>query len=167
MREGRRHILRHDARYQECQPDEAEAVQDEQRPQRLGPFPEAEFRPEVSSGNDPPRDETEGDAYEKPDHLLWHDVSPFFQNSSLWSRLVAMIGALVLPGIAGLAMSAMACSRRHTLESGATCGSDGNGRRSSRSYRLKLNPGLNGTIMNCASSRSQLPNVRWLPGCAA
>jgi hypothetical protein len=31
----------------------------EQRPQRFGPLPEAELRPDVSGGDDPPRDETE------------------------------------------------------------------------------------------------------------
>jgi hypothetical protein len=49
-------------RDEECQPDEAEAVQDEQRPQRFHPWPEAEFRPDISSGDDPPRDEAECDA---------------------------------------------------------------------------------------------------------
>src|SRR5215510_6185261 len=79
MREGRRQIWRHDAGNQECQPDEAEAVQDEQRPQRFGPFPEAEFRPDISSGDDSPRDEAECDAHEKPDHLLWHDECLLFR----------------------------------------------------------------------------------------
>ena len=45
------------------------------RPQRLGPWPEAEFRPDISSGDDPPRDEAECDGHEKPDHLLWHQES--------------------------------------------------------------------------------------------
>ena len=48
MREGRRQLGRHDAWDQECQADEAEAVQDEKRPQRFGPSQEAQFRPDVS-----------------------------------------------------------------------------------------------------------------------
>src|SRR5215470_14080503 len=73
MRERTWQIRGHDAGHQHCQPDEAEAVQDEQRPQCFGPFPEAEFRPYVSSSYYPPRDQAECDAHEKPDHLLWHD----------------------------------------------------------------------------------------------
>src|ERR1700722_12055347 len=65
MREGGRHIGRHDARDQECQSDEAEAVQDEKRLQRLRPVCEAESRPDVSCRDDPPGDETECDAREK------------------------------------------------------------------------------------------------------
>ena len=81
MREGRRQIGRHDAWDQECQPDEAEAVQDEQRPQRFGPLPEAEFRPDISSGDDPPRDEAECDAHEKPD-ICCGTMNVSFLNSS-------------------------------------------------------------------------------------
>src|SRR5277367_1287676 len=55
MREGGRQLGRHDAWDQECQSDEAEAVQDENRPQCVGPWQEAEIRPEVSFRNDPPR----------------------------------------------------------------------------------------------------------------
>src|SRR6516164_9317891 len=73
MRECWWQIRGNDARDQECQPDEAEAVQDEQRPQCFGPFPEAKFRPDISSGDYPPGDQAECDAHEKPDHLLWHD----------------------------------------------------------------------------------------------
>jgi hypothetical protein len=40
-------------------------MQDEQGPQRFDPWPEAEFRPDVSGGDDSPRDETECDAHEK------------------------------------------------------------------------------------------------------
>src|SRR5215468_11871021 len=79
MRERRWQIREHDAWDQHCQPDEAEAVQDEQRPQCFGPFPEAEFRPDISSGDYPPRDEAECDAHEKPDHLLWHDECLLFR----------------------------------------------------------------------------------------
>src|SRR6516164_8999474 len=73
MREGRRQVRRHDTGNQECQPDEAEAMQDEQRPQRFSALLEAEFRPDISSGHSPPRDEAECDTHEKPNHLLWHD----------------------------------------------------------------------------------------------
>lgn len=62
---------------------------------------------------------------------------------------------------AGLVASVIPCSRRQTFDSGANCGSDGNGRRSSRSYRSKLKPGLNGVNRNRVNSRSQLPKVRW------
>src|SRR5713226_7288527 len=65
MRKGRRQIGRHDARDQECQSDEAEAVEDQKRPQRFGPSQEAEFWPDVSLRDDPPRDEAECDAHEK------------------------------------------------------------------------------------------------------
>ena len=73
----------------------------------------------------------------------------------LWSGAAALVG-WVIP-----------CSRRQTFDSGANCGSDGNGRRSSRSYRSKLKPGLSGVNMNCTNSRSQLPKVRWLRNGAA
>jgi hypothetical protein len=36
-------------------------------------LPGAECRPNISSGHYPPRDEAECHAYEKPDHLLWHN----------------------------------------------------------------------------------------------
>src|SRR6516164_9948133 len=79
MRECRWQIRGHDVRDQDCQPDEAEAVQDEQRPQCFGPFAEAEFRPDISSGDYPPRDKAECDAHEKPDHLLWHNECSFLE----------------------------------------------------------------------------------------
>jgi len=41
--------------------------------------------------------------------------------------------ALSRPGIAGLAASVMVCLRCQTLDSRVNCGSEGNGRRSSRS----------------------------------
>src|ERR1700736_3004982 len=90
MREGRRQIGRHDAWDQECQPDEAEAVQDEKRPQRFGPFPEAEFWPDVSCCDDPPRDEAECDAQEKAElrqheSFLWFE----FQRSIVTENLSA------------------------------------------------------------------------------
>src|SRR5882724_4317846 len=72
MREGRRQIGRHDAWDQECQPEEAEAVEDEKRPQRFGSTQEAEFWPDVSRRDDPPRDEAECDAHEKAE-LRQHD----------------------------------------------------------------------------------------------
>ena len=50
MRELRGQIGRHNSWDEECQPDEAEAVEDEQRLQRFGPLPNAEFRPNVSGG---------------------------------------------------------------------------------------------------------------------
>jgi hypothetical protein len=71
MREGKRQIGQHDAGNQECQPDEAEAVQDKKRPQRFGPLPEAEFWPDVPAVHYSPRDETECDADEKAE--LRHD----------------------------------------------------------------------------------------------
>src|SRR5258708_25580610 len=95
MREGGRQTGRHDAWDQERQPDEAEAVQDEQRPQRFGPLPEAEFRPDVSGGDDPPRDEAEYDAREKAElrqheRLLgWH--------SSHWPRSRAKRASCAIP----------------------------------------------------------------------
>src|SRR5258708_6412813 len=46
----------------------------------------------------------------------------------------------------------MACSRRQIVESGASRGFEGNGRRSSRSYRSRLKRGVNGAITNCANS---------------
>jgi len=79
MREGSRQVGRYDAWNQEYQSNEAEAVEDEQRPQGFGPLPEAEFRPDISSGDYPPCDEAECDAYEKPDHLLWHDEYLLFR----------------------------------------------------------------------------------------
>src|SRR5262249_6426136 len=87
--------------------DEAEAVQNQQRPKGVRSRAQAEFWPDISSVDHSPRDEAECDTHEKPNHLLWHDVSSSFQNSSLWLWLVAMIGALLLPGIAGLVMSAI------------------------------------------------------------
>src|SRR5665213_1216705 len=73
MREGRRQIWRHDPRDQECQPEKAKTVQNEQRPQRFGPLPVTEYRPDVSGGDGPPRDQTERDAREKTE--LWrHDL---------------------------------------------------------------------------------------------
>src|SRR5215813_8174069 len=52
---------------------------DEQRPQCFGPSPEAEFRPDIPTGDYPPRDKAECDAHEKPDHLLWHDECLLFK----------------------------------------------------------------------------------------
>jgi hypothetical protein len=66
VREDRRQVKRQDPWDQKCQPDEAETVHHEQRPQRFGPWPEAEFRPDITSGDDSPRDEAECDAHEKP-----------------------------------------------------------------------------------------------------
>src|SRR5947209_2088293 len=37
----------------------------EQRPQCFGPLPDAEFRPDVSGGDDSPREEAESDAEKK------------------------------------------------------------------------------------------------------
>ena len=67
MRELRGQIGRHNSWDEESQPDEAEAVEDEQRLQRFGPLPNAEFRPNVSGGADAPRNEAECDADEKAD----------------------------------------------------------------------------------------------------
>jgi hypothetical protein len=111
----------------------AEAVQDEQRPQCFGPWPEAEFRPDISRDDNRPSDQTECDAYEKPGHLLWHDSVSSLEFQPLTATGGADRDVVTLPGTAGLAVLAMACSRRHTMESGANCGSDGKGRRSSRS----------------------------------
>src|ERR1700736_4264694 len=55
-RKGRRHVRRYDPWHQKCQSDEAEAVEDEKRPQGFGTWPPAEFRPDVSGGEDSPRD---------------------------------------------------------------------------------------------------------------
>jgi hypothetical protein len=89
VRECRRQVWRHDSWDQKCEPDEAEAVHYEQRPQRFGAWPEAELRPDITSGGDPPRDEAECDAHEKPE--LWQDeFSPF----RFPRMLVAVITAL-------------------------------------------------------------------------
>jgi hypothetical protein len=52
-------------------------MQDEHRLQRFGPLPETEFRPDISRGNYPPRDQAERNTREKPDHLLRHDDFSF------------------------------------------------------------------------------------------
>src|SRR5215471_5460066 len=65
LREGRGQVWRHYPWHEKCQPNETEAVQDEQRPQSFGRLPETEFRPDVSSGNDSPRDTAKCDADEK------------------------------------------------------------------------------------------------------
>ena len=65
MREGRWQIRRHNSWDQECQADEAEAVQDEQRPQRFGAWPEADCWPDVPGSDDRPRDGVESDGNEK------------------------------------------------------------------------------------------------------
>lgn len=70
MREAGGQIDGHDARHEEGQSHEAEAVQDEQRSQRFGARPEAQFRPDVSSGHDRPRNEAEHDACEEGELLL-------------------------------------------------------------------------------------------------
>jgi hypothetical protein len=44
-------------------------VQDKQRPQRVVPLPVTELRPDVSDGDDPPRDQAERNAHKKAD--LW------------------------------------------------------------------------------------------------
>src|SRR5436309_1014269 len=85
MREGGRQVGRHDAGDQECRPDEAEAVQDEQRPQGFGEWPEADFWPDVSGGNDPPSDEAEYDAREKAE--LWQHERLL----AVWYPLVPMV----------------------------------------------------------------------------
>src|SRR5260370_41825361 len=48
----------------------------------------AQFRPDIASGDDPPRDQTEYDTHEKPDHLLWHDEVSFLE----FQRLTAAGG---------------------------------------------------------------------------
>jgi hypothetical protein len=40
-------------------------VQDEQGSQCFSPWPEPEFRPDISSGDNPPRNEAECNAHEK------------------------------------------------------------------------------------------------------
>ena len=60
--EGTRQIGRYDARDQECHSEEAEAVQDEQRSQRLRAFSKAECRPDVACRDNRPRDHAECDA---------------------------------------------------------------------------------------------------------
>src|SRR5215470_9973183 len=57
-----RQIRRNDARDQECHSEEAEAVQDEQRSQRLRALSKAECRPDVACRDDPPCDHAECDA---------------------------------------------------------------------------------------------------------
>ncbi len=53
--------------------------------------------------------------------------------------------------IDGVYEAAFACSRSQIVDSGASCGCEGNGRRSSRSYRSRSTPGLSGVITNCAT----------------
>ena len=60
--------------------DHGIAISMDGRGRCLGPFPEPEFRPDVSGGDDPPRDETECDAPEKAE-LRQHERFPS-QNSS-------------------------------------------------------------------------------------
>src|ERR1700690_2728463 len=59
MREGGRQIGRDDARHEERQALEAEAVQNKQRLQRVGRLAMGEPRPNVTRPDDPPRDEAE------------------------------------------------------------------------------------------------------------
>src|SRR5262249_9003939 len=61
-REGTRQVRRDDARDQERQPEKAEAVQDEERSQRLRALSKAECRPDVVGRDHPPRDRAECDA---------------------------------------------------------------------------------------------------------
>src|SRR5215831_2149479 len=75
-----RQIRRNDARDQECHSKETEAVQDEQRSQRLRPLSTPECRPDVACRDDPPRDHAEGDAPEECE-LLQHA-----RLLSLWFR---------------------------------------------------------------------------------
>src|SRR5262249_5916494 len=56
---------RHHTGDEEYQPDETEAVQNEQRPQGFGQWSEAKLRPDIPSDDDSPRDEAEYDASEK------------------------------------------------------------------------------------------------------
>jgi len=79
-----RQIGRDDARDQECQPNEAEAVQDEQRSQGLGPLPMTELRPDKARADDPPRDHAECDAPEECE--LRQHVSPLPFDSVIQRR---------------------------------------------------------------------------------
>src|SRR5262249_38093813 len=77
LREGSRQVGRHDAWDHECQPEEAEAVQEEPRPQRVLPPLVAEFRPYVTGGDYPPGDEAECDACEKAELRLHEPLLPY------------------------------------------------------------------------------------------
>src|SRR5215468_1035137 len=70
MREGRGQVSRYDPWHQTCHPDEAKAVEDEQRAQGFGLLTEAEFRPDISGGDHSPRDQAECDAGEKSELRL-------------------------------------------------------------------------------------------------
>src|SRR6266851_5376399 len=86
--ERRRQVRRHNAWYHERQPDEAEAMQDEQRPKRLRARPSAQVRPHVLHGDNGPGDEAESDARTKQDlrrHrklLRWMRVASLYQAGS-------------------------------------------------------------------------------------
>jgi hypothetical protein len=45
-------------------------MEDQQRPQRFGPSPDAKFRPDVSGSDNPPGNDTECDAHEKAELRL-------------------------------------------------------------------------------------------------
>ena len=59
--EGGRQIRRDHSGDDECQANEAEAVEDEQRPQSLSSWQRAEFWRDVLSGDNSPHDEAVGD----------------------------------------------------------------------------------------------------------
>src|SRR5258708_33072163 len=71
-------ISGHNARDQKCQSEETEAVQNENWPQGLRPPQVENSRRDISLGDDPPGDETEGGAYEKV-QLRQHGGAPLIR----------------------------------------------------------------------------------------